>query len=122
MSNSIVHFEMPAKDAKRARGFYQSVFGWSFRDAMPGFEYLMTDGVEPAGAVYQQQSGEQGPIVYFSTEDIDAAAAKVRDAGGQADEKQPIPEIGWFARCKDTEGNSFSLFQGDDSVPAPSSN
>jgi uncharacterized protein len=121
MANSIVHFELPAKDTKRARSFYESVFGWSFRDAMPGFEYLMSEGVEPVAAIYAQQSGEQGPIVYFMADDIDAACAKVRDQGGEAEEKQPIPEIGWFARCKDTEGNSFSLFQPDDSVPAPSS-
>jgi predicted enzyme related to lactoylglutathione lyase len=43
--------------------------------------------------------------------------AKVADAGGEAGEKQPIPTIGWFARCQDTEGNSFSLFQGDETVP-----
>jgi hypothetical protein len=119
MANSIVHFEMPAKDTKRARDFYQSVLGWSFRPPMEGpFEYHMTEGVEPVMGIYQQQSGEQGPIVYFVTDDIDGAAAKVRDSGGEADEKQPIPEMGWFARCKDTEGNPFSLFQGDESVPA----
>lgn len=122
MATSIVHFELPAKDTKRALGFYQSVFGWSFRSPVEGFEYHMTEGVEPVAGIYPQQSGEQGPIVYFVTEDIDAAAAKVRDAGGEADDKQPIPEVGWFARCKDTEGNSFSLFQGDDSVPPPTSN
>jgi uncharacterized protein len=119
MANSIVHFEIPAQDTKRARGFYESVFGWSFRPPLPEFEYHMTQDLEPVAAIYPQQSGEQGPIVYFSTDDIDAAVAKVRDGGGDADEKQPIPEIGWFARCKDTEGNSFSLFQADESVPAP---
>jgi uncharacterized protein len=118
MANSIVHFEIPAQDTKRARGFYESVFGWSFRPPLPEFEYHMTQDLEPVAAIYPQQSGEQGPIVYFNTDDIDAAVAKVRDGGGDADEKQPIPEIGWFARCKDTEGNSFSLFQADDSVPA----
>jgi predicted enzyme related to lactoylglutathione lyase len=122
MASSIVHVELPAKDTQRARSFYESVFGWGFRPSLPEFEYHMTEGIEPVAAIYPQQSGEQGPIVYFSTEDIDASCAKVRDAGGEADEKQPIPEIGWFARCKDSEGNSFSLFQGDDSVPAPSSN
>jgi predicted enzyme related to lactoylglutathione lyase len=119
MANSIVHFEIPAQDTKRARGFYESVFGWSFRPPLPEFEYHMTQDLEPVAAIYPQQSGEQGPIVYFNTDDIDAAVAKVRDGGGDADEKQPIPEIGWFARCKDTEGNSFSLFQADESVPAP---
>ena len=28
----------------------------------------------------------------------------------------PIPHVGWFARCTDTEGNEFSLFQSDESV------
>ena len=120
MATSIVHFELPAQDTGRARSFYESVFGWSFRDAMPEFEYLMSDGVEPVAAIYKQQSGEQGPIVYFITDDIDGSCGKVRDQGGEADDKQPIPEIGWFARCKDTEGNSFSLFQPDDSVQPPS--
>jgi uncharacterized protein len=119
MAGSIVHFELPAQDTQRARGFYQSVFGWKFRDWEGPIEYHMTDGVEPVGAVYPQQSGESGPIVYFDTDDIDASVAKIRELGGVADEKQPIPGIGWFARCKDTEGNAFSLYEADESVPAP---
>jgi predicted enzyme related to lactoylglutathione lyase len=122
MANSIVHFEIPAKDTKRARGFYESVLGWSFRPPLPEFEYHMTEGREPMAAIYPQQSGEQGPIVYFLTEDIEGGIAKVRESGGEADDKQPIPEIGWFARCKDTEGNPFSLFEADDSVSAPGGN
>ena len=54
--------------------------------------------------------------IYFGTDDIDASLAKVRELGGSADDKQPIPSIGWFARCKDTEGNPFSFFQSDASV------
>jgi hypothetical protein len=27
--------------------------------------------------------------------------------------------VGWFARCHDTEGNAFSLFQSDETVPVP---
>ena len=43
----------------------------------------------------------------------------MRELGGDAEDKQPIPGIGWFARCKDSEGNSFSLFQSDESVTMP---
>jgi predicted enzyme related to lactoylglutathione lyase len=43
----------------------------------------------------------------------------VRKLGGEAENKEPIPHVGWFARCKDTEGNPFSLFQSDESVAAP---
>ena len=115
---TIVHFELPSTDVDRAKAFWSGVFGWTFGGMTEPFVYLMTEGEEPVGAIYEDadQAGK-GPIVYMATDDIDATIAKVKDAGGSADEKQAIPQTGWFARCKDTEGNSFSLFQRDESVP-----
>ena len=120
MAGKLVHFELPAEDTSRAKSFWSGVFGWSFGDsAMPDFEYYMVQtSPEQGGAVYSAQAGEKGPIVYFDTDDIDASMAKVREHGGQADEKMPIPHVGWFARCSDTEGNPFSLYQSDESAPA----
>ena len=119
MAGKLVHIEFPAHDAGRASGFYSGLFGWQFQDAgMPGIDYLMFQEGDQGGAVYQKMD-VGGPVVYYGSDDIDADLAKVRDAGGDADEKQPIPRVGWFARCKDSEGNSFSLFQSDESVPAP---
>jgi predicted enzyme related to lactoylglutathione lyase len=118
MAGSIVHFELPAEDPGRAKRFYESVFEWGFREAGDApIEYHMTEGLEPVGAIYPRQSDERGPIVYFDTGDIDATMARVRELGGEADDKLPIPGIGWFARCRDTEGNAFSLYQADESVP-----
>ena len=116
---TIVHFELPADDVERAKGFWEGVFGWSFQGGDAPFPYLMTQGEEPVGAIYPAQEGERGPIVYMATTDIDATLAKIAEAGGEAGEKTPIPQTGWFARCKDSEGNSFSLFQGDESVTMP---
>jgi len=119
-SGKIVHIELPASDADRAQGFYSELFGWQFvGSGMEGIDYRMFQS-EPGGAVYPGENAGQGPIVYFETDDIDAELGKVRNLGGQAEDKQPIPGIGWFAGCKDPEGNAFSLFQGDESVPAPS--
>ena len=119
-SGKIVHIELPASDADRAQGFYSELFGWQFvGSGMEGIDYRMFQG-EPGGAVYPGENAGQGPIVYFETDDIDAELGKVRSLGGQAEDKQPIPGIGWFAGCKDPEGNAFSLFQGDESVPTPS--
>ena len=114
---TIVHFELPADDVDRAKGFWEGVFDWNFQGVEGPFQYLMTQGEEPVAAIYPAQEGERGPVVYMATDDIDTTLAKVADAGGEAGEKQPIPTIGWFARCQDTEGNSFSLFQGDETVP-----
>ena len=114
---TIVHFELPSADVERSKGFWTGVFGWTFAGMEGPFEYLMTQNEEPVGAIFQSEDAGSGPIVYFDTGDIDATLESVREHGGEAGEKQPIPTIGWFARCKDTEGNSFSLFQTDDTVP-----
>ena len=118
MAGNIVHFELNTKDAKRAKRFYSTLFGWKFKDSdIPGIEYYLIDGVNPGGALNPMQA-EPGPVVYFDTENIDASIAKVRELGGKADDKMPIPSQGWFAGCTDTEGNKFSLFQNDPSVTA----
>src|SRR5215218_7815875 len=121
MAGQLVHFELPAQDTDRAQRFYEAVFGWKFRNAPDApMDYRMTEqDVQPTGAIYPSQSGERGPIVYFATDDIEAAVARIRESGGQADEKQPIPRMGWFARAQDPEGNPISLFQPDESVRAP---
>jgi predicted enzyme related to lactoylglutathione lyase len=120
MGKKIVHIELPAQDTDRAQGFWQSFAGWSIGDSgMEGFDYRMFQEDGWGGAVYPQQQGEQGPVVYFDSEDIEADLAQIRELGGEADDKQPIPHIGWFARCRDSEGNPFSVFQSDESVPAP---
>ena len=114
MPGKLVHFELPARDTTRARDFWSGLFGWSFTEPM-GMEYFMVKtGEDQGGAVYASDTA--GPIVYFDTDDIDASISKARELGGRADDKQPIPHVGWFARCTDTEGNDFSLFQSDESV------
>ena len=119
MAGKLVHYELPASDTGRAKEFYVGLFGWVFNDSgMPGIDYQLIDG-DPGGALYRSDDAGSGPRVYFDTEDIDASVAKVRELGGEADDKAPIPGIGWSAGCKDLDGNQFSLFQSDESAPAP---
>lgn len=120
MGKKVVHVEFPAQDADRAQKFWETVGGWSFQDAgMPGIEYRMFQEGDQGGAVFPTEKGTKGPILYYGTEDIDAEIVKVRKLGGEAADKQPIPGIGWYSGAKDTEGNPFSLFQSDESVPPP---
>ena len=118
MPGTIVHFELPAADADRASGFWKGLFGYDVgASTMDGFDYRMFQtGETQGGPIYPGDNAGSGPIVYFDTDDIDASIAKVRELGGTADDKQPVPTHGWFAACKDTEGNSFSLWQGDSSA------
>ena len=117
MSGSLVHFEIPSRDTGRAKAFWGGVFDWSFNDPGMGMEYWMTrTGENQGGAIFATDG--PGIIVYFDTDDIDGTIARVQQLGGTASEKTPIPHVGWFARCVDTEGNAFSLFQSDETVAA----
>jgi predicted enzyme related to lactoylglutathione lyase len=118
-NGDLVHFEINTKDPQRAKKFYGSVFGWKYKDSeIPGVEYYPIDGVTPGGAINPQTDGSatKAPTIYFGTDDIDATLKKIKDAGGKADEKAPIPGQGWFAACVDLDGNAFSVYQNDPSV------
>jgi hypothetical protein len=62
---------------------------------------------------------KKGIRPYFDVDDINAGAARVKELGGEANDPMPVPNMGWFATCKDTIGNEFGLWQNDPSAPAP---
>jgi predicted enzyme related to lactoylglutathione lyase len=107
-AGKVVWFELPAKDTARATSFYGELFGWQFQQFEGGADYNMT--YEGGGAIYPAE-GQNGPLVYFGTDDIDASVARVRELGGQAADKQEIPGVGFYSQCADTEGNPFGLYQ-----------
>jgi predicted enzyme related to lactoylglutathione lyase len=114
MAGNVVHYEISAADVDRAQGFWSGLFGWQFGDSvMPEGEYRMARTGEQSGAALSSHGEPGNPNVYFDVDDIDAAIARVRELGGQADDKQPVPQMGWFTACRDTEGNAFSLWQSD---------
>jgi predicted enzyme related to lactoylglutathione lyase len=114
--NKVVHIEVPAGDTARARKFWSSLVGWSFQSWNGGMEYHMFEG-EPGGGLYPAQGDDdRGIRVYFGTDDIRAEIARVRELGGSADDPGPVPGMGWYAQCKDTEGNAFALWQSDESA------
>jgi uncharacterized protein len=117
MAGKLVHVEIPAADTDRAQGFWSGVFGWQVGPPMsPEMDYRMFQTAEDQGGAITASDTQGNLTVYFDTEDIDATIAKVGELGGQAAEKMPVPGHGWFAACHDTEGNAFSLWQGDDSA------
>src|SRR5687767_4774854 len=114
MKGKIVHIEIPADDTQRAMKFWGNVTGWKFKNYAEGQEgapeYNMFEG-EPGGGLYPAREGEKGIKVYFEVDDIDAELEKIRQAGGEAEAKMPVPSMGWFAEATDTEGNKFSVWQ-----------
>jgi hypothetical protein len=123
MAGRPVHVEIPASDTSKSRDFWSGLFGWQFETYPGPFEYHMTRfSDETGGAVYNNPEGNaDGMRVYFDVDDINAAAARVRELGGEAGEAMPVPSMGWFSVCKDVGGNDFGLWQNDPSAPAPAS-
>jgi predicted enzyme related to lactoylglutathione lyase len=107
-AGKVVWFELPASDTKRAQEFYGRLFSWQFQP-YEGQDYHLAG--EAGGAIYGAP-GQTGPSIYFGVDDIDAATARVRELGGQAGERQEIPNVGVYALCTDTEGNPFGVYQG----------
>ena len=114
-AGDIVHVEFPSADADRAQGFWSELFGWEFEDSgMAEMDYrIARTGEQMASAIFQSEKRSGYPIYYYAVEDIEAARAKIRELGGEAEEKSPVPAMGWFAACKDSEGNAFHLWQVD---------
>jgi len=120
MAGKLVHFEVPADDTGRALEFYGKLFGWQFEsfEGSP-IEYHMTQLAEGmGGAVHRadQGGGIPGIFVYFDVDDIGDGAGRVQELGGSAEDPMPVPGMGWFVRCADTEGNRFGLWQNDASA------
>jgi predicted enzyme related to lactoylglutathione lyase len=123
MPNRIVHFEIEAADRERAKNFYSQAFGWQLQqmgDEMSNYVVVITgDPKEPGGingGIYGTPPSAAKELNAFScvvgVDNIDQAMAKVKAAGGELmGDKMDIPGIGTFARCKDTEGNVFTMLQ-----------
>lgn len=121
--DSVVHFEIPIDDAKRASKFYKSAFGWSMQQFGP-MEYwtVQTTEVDENRTPKNPGSinggmGKRGgplkvPVVTIAVKDIDASLAKIKKLGGKTvQKKQPVADMGFTAYFKDSEGNVVGLWQ-----------
>jgi len=121
--DSVIHFEIPAKDPKRASAFYTKAFGWTFSQ-FPNWEYWMVNTTEvdkkgmPAspgainGGMGKRGGALQAPTVTINVADIDKTLENVKKLGGKvAGKKSPVGDMGFTAYFTDTEGNVIGLWQ-----------
>jgi predicted enzyme related to lactoylglutathione lyase len=113
MAGEMVHYEIHVKDGDAAQAFWGGLFGWEFGPPMEGMDYRMARIDDSSGAAIAGGDEKSHPHVYLTTDDIDASLAKVRELGGEAEDKVPVPSMGWFAACEDDQGVKFHLWQGD---------
>ncbi len=118
----VVHFEIPADDPERAAKFYTKVFGWKINKwEGPMAYWLVTTGDKSVlgidGAIMQRSETASTVVNSIDVPSVDDFIKKVTKNGGKViTPKTPIPGVGYFAYCKDTEGNMFGILQPDMSV------
>ena len=102
------YFTTPVAALERGKAFYGGVIGRRFE---PGESYAHIGNTRLPGGLHAGAGST--PKVWFRVAEIQAAVARVRALGGQADEPQEGAS-GWSADCRDDQGARFSLWQ-----PAP---
>ena len=120
-TNSLNWFEIPAKDIKRAKKFYEALFRINMEETdmmgmkMAFFPYADGNGKASGGLVQSKMhkpSLTAGPVIYLNANpDLKTVLGRVAKAGG----KVTMPKtfigdgVGHMAFFVDTEGNRMAL-------------
>jgi predicted enzyme related to lactoylglutathione lyase len=115
VTNSIGFFTVHADNVRRARRFYEKVFGWEFREFGPPDFSLISTGIkgQPGirGALHERHELVPGiKTICFecaiTVADVDATAAAVQAHGGKLImPKCEILSLGELIKFQDPEGN-----------------
>jgi predicted enzyme related to lactoylglutathione lyase len=107
--------ELLAADWEKVFSFYGDTFGWRKAVTESGSTetyQLISAGGRTIGGMSNKRLIEPVPywLNYFSVDDLDAAAGRVKRAGGQIMEGPlEVPGGNWIARCRDSQGAAFAL-------------
>lgn len=78
----IDYVEFPATDIAATKRFYTDAFGWKFTDYGPDYTSF-EDGRLTGGFSKAKTAGAQGALIVIYADDLTAAEARVRQAGGK---------------------------------------
>jgi uncharacterized protein len=118
MGQPVVHFEVIAKDAERARAYYSELFGWEI-DADNPMGYGLVpregntnpEGIGIGGGVGGGPEGYPGHVTFYvEVSDVEEALAKAESLGGTRVMGPTKPMEGIeIALFKDPDGNVIGL-------------
>lgn len=107
--------ELTARDQDAALGFYAGLFGWRHEGAMPmgalGDYKFVHSGTTCLGATMNSFAGKgPGWQFYFMVDDVDAAIARLTEAGGRVIQgPDEIPGGSFSVVAADPEGANFGF-------------
>ncbi|MFZ5478090.1 MAG: VOC family protein [Myxococcota bacterium] len=105
--------ELHTKGWEKAFAFYAEIFGWKKHDAMdmgPMGTYQLFGLDQAFGGMFDSPAPATFWLYYFNVGNIDDAARRVTDAGGQIlHGPVEVPGGGWIVQCMDPQGAGFAL-------------
>jgi len=118
--NPVVHFEIPAKNMKRAKGFYETMFGWKIQAYADDYFMATTTPLDKNGrpkkpgaingGLQRKDRSISSPRVVVSVPNLNRALKQAVARGGKVMQpKTEIPDMLWYAVILDTEGNELGL-------------
>ena len=123
MGAAVTHFEINAKDAKRAQDFYSGLFDWKIRLDPTNNYGLIDTGLKMGigGGIGQAQEGSITTVTFYvQVEDVQKYLDKALSMGAKLIMPVTvIPDMVTFAQFADPEGNIIGLAQGPQTDPKP---
>ena len=117
--NAFGWIEIPTNDMQRAIKFYNAVMQWELKAQSFGqleMAWFPGDQKSPgaSGSLVKQElyvPSKEGPLVYFSCNDVKECLDRVPDGGGEVlVEKRLIAEgMGYMGLAMDSEGNRIAF-------------
>ncbi|MDR3576548.1 MAG: VOC family protein [Anaerolineaceae bacterium] len=114
----VIHFEIGVDLPERAVLFYSEVFGWKIEKWQGPMDYwLIKTGQEQPGidgAILKREDGNFSTVNTIGVNSVDEYLERIVRMGGTVvAPKMPIPGMGYFAYCLDSEGNKFGIMETD---------
>ena len=114
MKSIIGWFDLPVRDLKRAKAFYEAVLATKLVEEYPGVAVFDHDDERTGGCLYESEEdvpSAQGALLYFDASGrLDEAAALAELQGGTV--VKPPHSLGEYGRrviVLDSEGNRIAL-------------
>ena len=123
MQNALTWFEIPVRDMKRAKQFYENALQIEMSDMAIGpVKLSVFPATEVSGALIEEPNyvaPVRGTVVYLNTIDsIDAVLDRIKSAGGEIVTPRTLiqEDVGWSAAFRDLDGNGVGLYESAQQV------
>ncbi|HEX8990990.1 MAG TPA: VOC family protein [Anaerolineales bacterium] len=112
---NIVHVEFSSRDFQESGKFYEQLFGWKITH-LPELNYALWAAADGSGGGFNpigDHTKAGDVLVYVDSDDIEADLKRAKSLGATiVEEKQEIPQQGWFGIFRDPTGNMVALYTG----------